>query len=190
MASAELSARLCYLNDSAHVLAKTAPTTSRHLISRRNALMFENELDPSEAQRRNACGTCGTIMILGWEGTMQTETQLSRGKKLQPHGQGAKPTKALIYNCETCGRKSRFPLNHPSQTNRHRSVSSNSRPISTSQFLTRPNSASSALEAKPGSKKRTKARKRGGLEALLASRKIGPESSGFGIDLMDLMKKS
>ncbi len=190
MTSAELSARLCYLNDSAHLLATTAPATSRHLISRRNTMMFENELDPSEAQRRNACAACGTIIILGWEGTMQTNTQSPQRKKVQPHHQRVKQTRALIYNCETCGRKTRFPLNNTSQANRHRSTSLNSKSMSTSQSLAKPSSVSSVPDGKPTVRKRTKARKRGGLEALLAAKKPGSENSGFGLDLMDFIKQS
>jgi RNase P subunit RPR2 len=190
MASAELSARLRYLNDSAHLLAITAPATSRRLIARCYALMFENKLDPSEAQRQNACGACGTIMALGWDGTMQTESQPSRRSKDIRDGQGHQHSKALICKCETCGRKTRLPLNTRPQANRRKSASSNLRSMSTSQSLTKPNSGSQVLEVKTRGKKRARARKRGGLEAILAGKKVNPETSGFGLDLMDFMKKS
>jgi RNase P subunit RPR2 len=190
MASSDILARLRYLNDSAHLLATTAPATSRHLILRCNALMFERELETSETQTLKACGACGTIMILGWEGTLQTEGQPSRRKKAPQKGQDVKHTKALIYNCKTCGRKTRFALGTPPQANKQKSGSSNSRSMSTIQTLPKPSLGSSAPEAKLSSKKRAKTRKRGGLEALLAAKKAGPETSGFGLNLMDFMKKS
>jgi hypothetical protein len=62
--------------------------------------------------------------------------------------------------------------------------------MSTSQALTKPSPGSSVSEAKSSSKKRAKARKQDGLKALLAAKKSGPEASGFGLDLMDFMKKS
>ncbi|PMD54549.1 uncharacterized protein K444DRAFT_597481 [Hyaloscypha bicolor E] len=165
MSSPELSARLRYLNDSAHLLANTAPSTSRQLRSRCDVLMSENDLGPSDAHRQDACGACGTIMVLGWAGTMKTGPQPSRRRKPRPDGQAIKQTKALIYECKTCHRKTRFPLSEPPPATRYKKASSNS-------------------------KKRAKARKRGGLEALLTAKKAGPEASGFGLDLMDFMKKS
>lgn len=188
MSSPELWARLRYLNDSAHLLATVAPSTSRHLRSRCDALISEKELASSDAHRRNACGACGTIMILGWEGTMQTEPRPSRRRTAQPDGQAVKQTKALVYKCKTCYRKTRFPLSDPPEATRHKVTSSNSRVMSTSELLTKPSPVS--LAAKSNSKKRAKARKRGGLEALLAAKETSREVSGFGLDLMDFMKKS
>jgi hypothetical protein len=60
--------------------------------------------------------------------------------------------------------------------------------MSTSELLTK--SSPVSLAAKSNSKKRAKARKRGGLEALLAAKETSREVSGFGLDLMDFMKKS
>jgi hypothetical protein len=62
--------------------------------------------------------------------------------------------------------------------------------MSTSQALTKPSPGSSVSEAKSSRKKRAKARKQDGLKALLDAKKSGPEASGFGLDLMDFMKKS
>jgi RNase P subunit RPR2 len=190
MLSPELSARLRYLNDSAHLLANTAPSTSRQLRSRCDVLMSENDLAPSDAHRQDACGACGTIMVLGWVGTMKTGPQPSRRRKPRPDGQAIKQTKALIYECKTCHRKTRFPLSEPPPATRYKNPSSTSRLLSTSQSLTKPMPSSLVPEARSNSKKRAKARKRGGLEALLTAKKAGPEASGFGLDLMDFMKKS
>jgi RNase P subunit RPR2 len=188
MSSPELWARLRYLNDSAHLLATVAPSTSRHLRTRCDALISEKELASSDAHRRNTCGACGTIMILGWEGTMQTEPQPSRRRTARPDGQAVKQTKVLVYECKICYRKTRFPLSHPPQATRHKATSSNSRAMSTSELLTKPSPVS--LPAKSNSKKRAKARKRGGLDALLAVKGTSGQVSGFGLDLMDFMKKS
>jgi ribonuclease MRP protein subunit SNM1 len=182
MSSPELSARLRFLNGSAHLLATTAPSTSRHLQSRRNTLMYDNELDPSEAHRRDACGACGTIVILGWKSTMQTESQPSRRRNPRPEELVMKQTKALIYKCKTCGRKTRFPLSRPSAVTRHKPESSY--PKSTRSIPGQSN------PEKSNGKKRVRARKRGGLEALLAAKRTGPETSGFGLGLMDFMKKT
>jgi RNase P subunit RPR2 len=190
MSSPELSARLRFLNDSAHLLVTAAPSTSRHLRSRCDALMSENELAPSETYKRDACGACGTIAILGWEGAIHTESQSSQQKKIRLNGQPAKQTKTMIYQCKTCGRKTRLPLGTPSSATRRKPISSEPRLLPTSHSLTTSTPSSSVSEIKSNSKKRAKARKRGGLEALLAARKPDSAASGFGLDLMDFMKKS
>lgn len=190
MSSPELSARLRYLNDSAHLLATAAPSTSRHLRSRYDTLMAENELAPLNAHRRDACGACGTIMMLGWQATMQTEAQSSRWRTARHGGPAVKQTKTIIYECKTCHRKTRFLLGNPPLATRQRSISSNVTSMSTSQRLNKRIPSSSGPEAMSNSKKRAKTRKRGGLRALLAAKKAGPEAAGFGLDLMDFMNKS
>jgi RNase P subunit RPR2 len=189
MSSAELSARLRYLNDAAHLQATAAPSTSRHLRSRCNALMAENELSLAETHRREACGACGTLTILGLRATMRSETQPARRRRARPGSPATQQTKSLLYECNTCSRKTRFPLSNPLPATRHKTTSVNSRSILTSQPLTKLVSGSSVSETRSSSKKRTKARKRGGLKALLAAKNSVHRVSGFGLDLMDFMKK-
>jgi len=189
MSSSELSARLRFLNDSAHLLAATAPSTSRHLRSKCNTLISEHELVLSNTQKGSACGACGTIAIMGWEGTMHTELPPSRRKNARLNGQAAKQTKILVYQCKTCGSKTRSPLGTPPSAIRRKSTTSDSRSLAPSHSLNKATSSSSVPEVKSNSKKRAKARK-GGLEALLAAKKAGPEAPGFGLDLMDFMTKS
>lgn len=181
MASEGLSARLKYLNKSANLLAIAAPSTSCHLMSRRNSLIAENDLPLSEAQKRSACRACGTIMVLGWEGTMGEKTRSRRTKKTPQSGQDIKKA-VLSYKCDTCGRQTRFESGPKPPAYRRKSASSklNSTSVTT---------ATTSVEVKTNAKKRSKARKRGGLEALLAAKKTEPETSGFGLDLMDFMKK-
>ncbi|KIN01277.1 hypothetical protein OIDMADRAFT_41876 [Oidiodendron maius Zn] len=165
MASPELSARLRYLNDSAHLLATTAPATSRYLMSRCNTLMFERDIEQSDTQRRNICGACGTIMVLGWEGTMQLESQRPR-RRCNSQKAVPKTSKAVVYKCESCSR-------------------ANSSPVRASPVVNAP------LSTNASSKKRAKARKQSGLEALLAKKKSSEATTtGFGLNLMDFMKKA
>jgi RNase P subunit RPR2 len=186
MASRELSARLRYLNESAQLLATTAPTTSRFLMSRHNSLIFESGRDRSEAQKRDACGACGTIMIPGWESTIQLpRKQIRKGKNkiLQ-----AVKTKVAVYICEACGRETSYSLDNP-QISRHTPGPSKS---NITQSSATPKAVSAILSSTSSSRKRAKSRKQGSLEALLARQKPSDSrsSGGFGFDLMDFMKKS
>lgn len=193
MASPELSARLRYLNDSAHLLATTAPATSRYLMSRCNTLMFERDIEQSDTQRRNICGACGTIMVLGWEGTMQLESQRPR-RRCNSQKAVPKTSKAVVYKCESCSRVTRFPIPLLTPRNETRLLlqtptleagEANSSPVRASPVVNAP------LSTNASSKKRAKARKQSGLEALLAKKKSSEATTtGFGLNLMDFMKKA
>ncbi|KAH8684402.1 hypothetical protein BGZ60DRAFT_523623 [Tricladium varicosporioides] len=185
MASKELSARLQYLNESSHLLAAIAPVTSKHLMACQNDLLFESNLDPSEDQRRAACRACGTIMILGWEGTVEVQgRQKRKGKSDVIQG-------SLVYNCHCCGRKTRHPIITSSSRSRPKSISSKpeispkaSQPTNT--FGLKP--SLTADTASTNSKKRPK-RKYGGLSAILAKQKASQVQPGFGLDILDFIKK-
>lgn len=69
-----LPTHLSFLNDAAHLLRQTAPETSTHLMSRRNELMFEYDLEQTDVQRQHVCGACGLIMISGHESKLKIET--------------------------------------------------------------------------------------------------------------------
>ncbi|KAL2068808.1 hypothetical protein VTL71DRAFT_15146 [Oculimacula yallundae] len=184
----ELSARLRYLNHSAHLLATTSPATSRYLMSRHNALIYDSKIELSEAQKRKACGACGTIMILGWEATLEGEERSKKRntqKKLEVENQ----PRAMVYTCATCSKKTRF-LTGISKPARRIRTAMNSQPIS-SHPAPQSQSQTSDTKAplKTGAKR--KSRKKGVLDAILAKNQATKAlSSGFGLDLSDFMKKS
>lgn len=186
MASTELSARLRYLNDSAHLLATTAPATSKYLMSRYNSITFDNELEQSESQRQKACSACGTIMAIGWEASVQVQSQRSR------RGKGSKekaaPSKATVYKCESCNRTTRFII--PPAIKRKAmpsNVGSAAGPTRFTPLHSIPDTAAITASANSSSKKRAKARKKGGLAAILANKKES-EAQTSGFALMDFIK--
>jgi len=188
MASPELSARLRFLNDAAHLLATSAPETSRHLMSRQHLLLSDSNLDHVEDQKPRACWACGTIMILGWNGTFE-DPRASRKSTLR--GKALKK-KAMVYTCDCCSRKTRFPIPPPPKISRSKSASSKAMPVSASTSSNKPQpvgSPASSQLSNPSSKKRAKSRKQGSLSAILAKQKAsqGASGSGFGLDLMDFM---
>ena len=198
MASPELSARLRYLNGSAHLLVANAPATSRYLMSSCNALMFQHSIEPSESQRRKICGACGTIMILGSEGSLRVESERHKRKRSGQNtplpGSKSGANKAMVYKCGSCGRVTRFPL--PKTTPRSR-LRSQPLGLSTGANITSASQTEASstpitpLSTNASSKKRAKARKQSGLEAILAKKKASEANgSGFGLNLMDFMKKS
>ena len=197
MASGAVSARLRYLSDSAHLLAGTAPATSAHLMSQCNGLMFDNDLEPSDAYRRKSCGACGNIMLPGISSKMHKETREIAKRKGKSDKRGSNPSlqaRAIVYKCSFCQKNTRLPLPTTTSTAIRKSTKNHSHAVSlkATSSVTPGNSASESstpTSANASSKKRAKSRKHGGLQALLA-KKNEPQSSGFGLDLMDLMKRS
>ncbi|KAG4032633.1 hypothetical protein MFRU_006g01030 [Monilinia fructicola] len=195
MANSELAARLRYLNESAHLLANSAPFISKHLMSQRNSLMFDHEIEQPDTQNQKSCGACGTIMLLGWEGKLEIKSQSSKKKQPRKKAIGASSEeRAIIYTCGSCNKKTRHRLNTAPVVSRpkkgaiqHGAFSKNG--SVPAQSLTTASTVATA-STNSSSKKRAKNRKLGGLGALLAKQKASEaSSSGFGLDLMDLMKK-
>ncbi|CZT08197.1 hypothetical protein WAI453_002200 [Rhynchosporium graminicola] len=183
----ELSARLRFLNDSAHLLATNSPATSRYLMSRHNALLYDSKIELSDAQKQKACGACGTIMILGWEATIAIEKSSKRGTARKEAKVGNHQPRAMVYSCTTCFRKTRFStgMSKPARRRRTTLHSTNKLPALMPPFQTK----DAKTPAKSGSK--GKSRKKGVLDAMMArSQASQPSSSGFGLNLSDFMKKS
>ncbi|KAH0541310.1 hypothetical protein FGG08_004234 [Glutinoglossum americanum] len=213
MAPDSVVPHLRYLNDAAHLLSIESPAVSAHLLSQYNKLTFEGELNPSDARKRSVCGACGNIMIPGWTCHVRRKGEESRRSLRGPptkgpksESRGAAPGPALQtdkvemkveYECRLCGRTTRQilpkkpPLKRPARLAALSSVPS--RLMASPSTLTRNSDLDAAkpIPANASSKKRAKARKQGGLQALLAKKKEEGEQVGdFGLDLMDLMKKT
>jgi len=186
MASPDLAARLRFLNEAAHLLAVPAPETSRHLMSKHNALVHDHNLDTPE-QRPTSCGACGAIMVPGWEGRLE---MASNGVVKRQNGKGGKPLKtgvsrdpkAMVYTCDSCGRTTQLPLDLPAKPTRN-TLSS------LAQKSTK--APEKAVAAAPSNVKKRAKSKKGGLAAILAKQKESQsQSTSFGLNLMDFMKKS
>lgn len=202
MASNELSQTLGFLADAAHLLATTAPETSAFLMRKRDALVFENEIPRSEAQRQHVCSCCGHIMVLG-RGSILTVDSGKRSSakgassqvgqhhwKRENHQSG--PTK--IIKCGHCQKVTKVKFSAPAQISRHKIKGKASKPAPAAA------SASASAVARPSqeeplkstanasSKKRAKSRKAGGLQALLEQSKAS-KGTGLGLSLADFMQK-
>ncbi|KAK2628001.1 hypothetical protein QTJ16_002647 [Diplocarpon rosae] len=180
----EISARLTFLGDSAHMLAATAPATARYMMSTHNAIMFETNIEPTESQMMRACGACGNIMILGWDATLELRMK-GKGKQ---GVEADKQIKTMVYNCGTCSRKTRISTGTSKPPARHGKTISES--------LSSPRSISNRTASQPittatTSKRRNRQKNKGALAAILAKneKSQASSSSGFGLDLLDFMKK-
>ncbi|RKF54474.1 putative rnase p rpr2 rpp21 snm1 subunit domain-containing protein [Golovinomyces cichoracearum] len=189
----DMSARIRFLNDSAHLLAASAPETSRYLMLKRNALASDNNIDPVETNMSKTCNACGTLMIIGWQGTVYIESR-GTGKKMKDSRQRAKKrqrSRTLVYECNTCHRKSRDDLNS-SLKSRQKLKSSRSKPIPSMKKPSnheQEKNSHVALTPPSGIRKVNRKRKNNTLEALIAKKKSS-QTSSVDFDLMDFLKKA
>lgn len=199
-------AKIRFLEATARHYASSAPETSAHLMAQRNIEAADNGLSPSRNQSNGSCKGCGSILLPGW--TSRTSIIRKGGKvkvqsKKKPRSNASDLDRYLRVDCLICYRYEERPLQglkpkskHPLQISSEQALVGSGPQQPPSQI--HDSSAASADQAqasKPlatntNSKKRAKARKPGGLQAMLEKSKAstGP-SSGFGLDLMDLMKQ-
>ncbi|KAI6249416.1 hypothetical protein HI914_02806 [Erysiphe necator] len=192
MAITEVSARISFLNDSAHLLFACAPETSRYLMMKRNKLAFDNNIDLAETRMSKTCNACGTMMIIGWQGSISNVSGISNEKKKKRKKVADKKQqpRLLIYECNTCHRKTRQILSTNLKTLKDR------RSLKMTQLKLESFKNNSEAESKPqnlstptlSTRKRRKTKKIT-LETLIEQKK-DPQPSSFGFDLMDFLKKA
>lgn len=194
MISSDLQARLRYLDAAANLLSVAAPQTSRHLRFKHGSISFDHGIDRTEEQRMKACGACGTAVVPGLEGVLQRKRSPSKKvKKGAPRRFSTATTQPgpMVYTCNSCSRSTEFISTSQPKPPRYKITAGVPLPpkelVNAAPELTR--RASPVLAS--GIKKKTKSTKKSGLAALLAKQKDSSQasSSGFGLNLMDFMKK-
>ncbi|KAK3315088.1 hypothetical protein B0H66DRAFT_333153 [Apodospora peruviana] len=198
MSSTELTSTLDFLTDAGHLLATTAPEVSAFLMSRRNNILFENELPQS--QRQHVCTCCGHIMIMGQGSSlkvehrkaMQRNPRLSKGKE---HQSDTSPRSgpAKMITCGHCGRLTKTKLPAPAPISRRKIKAQE--PINSAipkqqlpgMAQTPQEAPSQKANSNANSKKRAKSRK-AGLQALL-DQNNATQGTRPGLSLSLFMKK-
>jgi RNase P subunit RPR2 len=189
MADPDLVARLTFLDKAATLLLASVPETSRTLMSDHSTISFDNDANASNGQTQGACGACGTLIVLGHQGTLRFDKLQSKKQKSKNTQQTSKQPNQIIYTCNTCGRFTQLTTSTRTKPPRQRHVTPKDVVIHAAQ-PTQPQTANSN-QPNAGVKKRSKSGKKGGLAAMLAKQKDSQaSSSGFGLNLMDFMKNS
>ncbi len=200
-------ARMKFLAAAAYFYSSTAPATAAHLMRECHHVATGNEIALKQSESNRACQACGTIAIPGW--TLRTSILHSpRSKKprakLRKQGPDARrqSQKIVISKCLACHRSVKTPLmpKNPVGVSRGKGSGGARVPLPESQPMENKSDRGISSEqetqqqppsANLSSKKRAKARKQGGLQAMLEKSKAMPtQSSSFSLDLMDLMKST
>ncbi|CAG7948303.1 unnamed protein product [Penicillium salamii] len=169
-----------FLIEAASVVPLSSSTSS-HLLATHSHLLHNTHKSLNVRQKRDYCGACGSIRKPEW--TKVTEIK----PKSRKHLAASAAKGASVYKCLRCQRRTVLQHIQPltSRTSAATATPS-SAPDPTSGAAKGPTQAST--ESKSGdnqnSKKRAKARKQGGLQALLASKQQAQPS----LDLLDFLQ--
>lgn len=200
MAIEAMEAKIKFLDASACYYSVIAPATSAHLMLQRNSEAADNSV-PLQIEGCRACRACGTILIPG----CTSRTRIVREKatktriRSREHGRDNRAgtlIKSVRVDCLICHRYEKKPLQDSDGTNIKKPSVLDTRTVPSVSGSADKEPSDMPQAARLGtpsasSKQRAKARKHGGLQAMLEKTKAsGTSSSGFGLDLLDLMKQS
>ncbi|CRG83880.1 hypothetical protein PISL3812_01236 [Talaromyces islandicus] len=203
MAANESALRLKFLQNSANLLSKSGVSTAAHLMTLHNRLIHADSKPLKPRQHESWCGACGTPRDSAYTKVSKTKRKVPSRK----HGSESRYAleEAVVYHCLRCHKQTIRRLQ--SYVRQQCEPSSNSidaqpKAAPTNQHLSPPSttpgpssSVSSTSTVKPASdnassKKRAKARKQGGLQALMASKQRSQASNaGSSLDLLDFLQQ-
>ena len=181
-----------FLSEAAALLNSDSPSTSAHLLAVQTRVLHADSKPLNARQQRHHCAACGRIRH-----SQAPSITVRPSKKAVAQGL----TGATVYQCDGCRRRAVLPRRNKRVTTKSARGSVPTLPASTST----PASVSTSASASPlppadlaqdstpaqskstdnaSSKKRAKARKQGGLQALLASKQQAQPS----LDLFDFLQ--
>jgi hypothetical protein len=182
-----------FLTDAAESLSLSSPSTAASLLATHTQILHEESKSLTSRQREHYCGACGSIRQARW--TKKTE--------IKPRKTAALSGGATVYQCLRCHRRTVSPHKKaaPTKASIPRTVAATASPglpvttpvgaspSQTSQATSDPADTQPSNAAdNVSSKKRAKARKQGGLQALLASKQRSQASSS--LDLLDFLNQA
>ncbi|KAI9894882.1 MAG: hypothetical protein M1814_000102 [Vezdaea aestivalis] len=169
-----------HLQRSAHTLSTLSPATAAHLMTVHQAHMLDARvaLPTATASAQDVCSACGTVLIPGWS----CAVSMAGGRVGESEGRGGEG-KAVLFVCKGCGGERKVELSARAERVRRRKSGEAEKPME-----------DGGAEEKTGKgvRKRAKLKKGGGLKAMVARSKAatGTKDTGFGLGLMDLMKRT
>ena len=180
----------------------TAPATSAHLMLQRNLEVASDPKSSRKGKSGGSCEGCGTILVPGWTSRTSitsktaperpTSTDKAKKRRRRPVGGLNKTVRIDCLICHRFGEVTLPPLSRSKAIGDTMAKSQTipSMTANTTAASPVPKESPKLATSNASSKQRAKARKQGGLQAMLAkSKSSASPASGFGLDLSDLMKQ-
>ena len=201
MADTDAEARLRFLHASAHLYSATAPATSAQLMLQWHIEVATSTRPGSNDGSTSSCKACGTVLLPGLTSQVlrvqkraaKVVNQIPKSKRHRRGQHSALFEKHVRVKCLACHRFEDTPIQKTSTSRKSRMVNATLPVISPSgtESHLNPESNPSEKSTKPSKRRERFQKHKGGLQAMLKkSRAPAAPSSGFGLDLMDLMKQS
>ncbi|KAE8333850.1 hypothetical protein BDV39DRAFT_2053 [Aspergillus sergii] len=180
--------RLGFLKDTASSLDSLSPSTAAHLMTVHNKIFLDESRPLSQRQQEASCGACGSIRAPESTKTIHIKKKIIKRSSAASDG-------AIVYKCLRCRRRTVKPSRkepvRPNASSKIAAAIDSTPPTALTAVQQQPNSTETKHTSKTAdnasSKKRAKARKQGGLQALLASKQQSRASSS--LDLFDFLQQ-
>jgi ribonuclease MRP protein subunit SNM1 len=204
MTQAAAKARIKFLVTSATYYSQSAPATSAHLMLQCGSVTTGNDIPIKILDSQKACGTCGTILVPGWNSrTSVNPHPKSKNHRLKlrngAHHTPGERAKMVMTQCLVCRRSTSSHLQYVAAHGSTRKNALKSQAILSGKKCIPTHGAGSTgsvvqepqtpVPSNLASKKRARARKQTGLQEMLQkSKAAGLEALRPTLDLMDIMK--
>ncbi|KAL4921447.1 hypothetical protein BDW62DRAFT_129118 [Aspergillus aurantiobrunneus] len=184
----EYTPRLNFLKDSASSLSSTSPSTAAYLMSAHNAIFHEEHKPLNQRLHDSFCGACGSPRRNEWTKTTSIRKK-SQKRVTSSLAKGLTADGATVYKCLRCRRRTVTQSRIPSRISPVAAPIVNSQPSTSTATSALPAHVSASKTAEnASSKKRAKARKQGGLQALVATKQPRSDQSKS-LDLFDFLQQ-
>ena len=192
-------ARRRFLHNSAHLYSAVAPATSAQLMLKRHMEIAGNPGPGKIDVSSSSCRACGTILVPGRTSQIcivkrPTSEIANRkvGTKKRMRGRSSAITEKYVRTkCLACHRFEDTSIQKGKKSHDRKAAKAPLPVTSDSSAKSNLDPESSPLEkSTKASKRRERTRKqKSGLQAMLEKSRTPAAPSGFGLDLMDLMKQ-
>lgn len=179
--------RSSFLQEAAHLLAVSSPTTSAFLGAAQDRLFEDAEIELSQkeldALRRGFCGACGNPMIPGWSCKVAHQASKKTKRDEKRTKDATQLAKHILYTCLRCERQTVQSVQaRPAKHVRKSAPQKASQPVPVPKEQTK--EATKVVKSVNASSKERKKARKGGLAAMLEKSKSQSSTQG-GFDLMD-----
>ncbi|MCJ1275863.1 hypothetical protein MMC21_003667 [Puttea exsequens] len=203
MPIADIDSRLRFLDAAAHLYSCTSPELSAHLMLQRNSAATNRPEEARKSDDGDSCKGCGIVLVPGRTSrksiihrglsSKASTTRKVKGrilKSIQPNDKYVRTSCLRCHRFEDAFLNSTKALRPGKPASKDRVSVPNERSGPDAANLLHEDPLKPAT-ANASSKQRAKARKQGGLQAMLEKSKASAGSpSGLGLDLSVLMKPS
>lgn len=190
-----MDAKIRFLDRAAQNYALKAPSLSTHIMLERAATAGKFDTIESKQDRKDVCRACGTLLIPGITSRVSMSSGrsskiVSKVSKRKDQSKSMQSEKYLETHCLACHRFSKVAI-RPSkrQSLGEQDHFPTDGKVQSSAATDMEKELPVTPKAVNVSSKRTKARKKGDLQALVQRTKESNQTNSFGLDLMDFIKE-